>query len=104
MAYRDKPSTKVDLTSLTFSDLARISIALAAAGATFFLVFHALAWLVGMPGPYLWFGSDDRWTDIVAAVFSIAVGFAIWNLFCSFLLRLFFLLRAPFTELDEPKL
>ena len=79
-------------------------IALAAAGATFFLVFQALAWLVGMPGPYLWFGSDDRWTDIVAAVFSIAVGFAIWNLFCSFLLRLFFLLRAPFTELDEPKL
>lgn len=39
--------------------------AMAAGTGLFFFAFHMLAWAVGMPGPFLSFGSGSRWSDIV---------------------------------------
>jgi len=52
-------------------------IAAVAVGTGLFLfVFHMFAWALGWPGPFLWFGSQSRWSDILSV--SLGVPFSIF--------------------------
>jgi len=58
-----------------------ISAALALGAAVFILIFHLLAWLAGWPGPFLWFGTESRISDILTAAGAILVSTFLFNLF-----------------------
>jgi hypothetical protein len=45
---------------------------LSCGAALLFLVFYFIAWLLGWPGPFLWFGSTSRMSDIIMATYGVA--------------------------------
>jgi hypothetical protein len=55
----------------------KLMAAMAAGTALFFFVFHMFAWAAGWPGPFLWFGSQSRWSDILSV--SLGVPFSIFT-------------------------
>lgn len=88
MSYQPTPN-RLKLSSLSFADWARVSLALAVAGSTFMLLFHLIAWVAGWPGPFLWFGSENRLSDILWASFGIGLSLLAFNLFAAATLRAF---------------
>jgi hypothetical protein len=54
----------------------KMMAAMTAGTALFFFVFHMFAWAVGWPGPFLWFASQSRRSDILSI--SLAVPSAIF--------------------------
>lgn len=81
MVYRDNPQDKLRLAAISFGDCMLISVALAASVGIFFVIFHFIAWLVGWPGPFLWFGSTSRLADIISATASVTIAAFFLNLF-----------------------
>ena len=66
----------VTIRDLPSGSIMKLMAAVAAGTALFFFVFHLFAWAVGWPGPFLWFGSQSRWSDIISV--SLAVPFSIF--------------------------
>jgi hypothetical protein len=62
-------------------DWVYISAALALGAGVFILIFHLLAWLAGWPGPFLWFGTESRISDVLTAAGAILVSTFLLNLF-----------------------
>ena len=93
MTESDRNRGKLRLSTLSFEDWAWICFGLAAAGVAFGIIFHSLAWLAGWPGPFLWFGSENRLLDILTAAGSIGMVLFIFNVFASALLLSFFAIR-----------
>ena len=44
----------------------KLMAAIAAGAGLFLFLFHMFAWAGGWPGPFLWFGSQSRWSDILS--------------------------------------
>jgi hypothetical protein len=65
----------VTIRDFPFWSIMKLSFALAFGATLFLCAFHIITWLAGWPGPYLWFGSENRLHDIVGASFSI--GFSV---------------------------
>jgi hypothetical protein len=63
----------VRITDLPPSTLFLLALILPAAAAAFFGVFHLFAALAGWPGPFLWFGSGNRWQDIFDLLATIVI-------------------------------
>ncbi len=59
----------------------KITAALAAGTGIFFFGFHMLAWGAGWPGPFLWFGSESRLSDIVITSLSVPLSIFLTSLF-----------------------
>ena len=83
MAYRERQSDRILLSSLTMEQWIVISGALALGAGIFVFIFHLLAWLAGWPGPFLWFGSDSRISDILTVSAALLVSTFVLNLFGS---------------------
>ena len=66
VAIRDVPARSI----------LKLIAAVAVGTGLFFLVVHMFAWALGWPGPFLWFGSQSRWSDILSV--SLAVPFSIF--------------------------
>lgn len=53
--------------------IVKLTAAMAVGASLGFFVFHLLAWALGLPSPFLWFGSETRWSDIVSVNLAVPV-------------------------------
>jgi hypothetical protein len=90
MAYRTNPDEKVPLSNFSIGDWAAASFALAIGGAICVALMFAVFWLLGMPGPKLWFGSGNIPADIIEVSVSLAIVTLFANLLGSFMTLGFF--------------
>jgi hypothetical protein len=58
-----------------------ISFALAIASGAFFFVGYTALWLMGAPGPFLWFSNPNILRDILTAVGALMVATFLINFF-----------------------
>lgn len=93
-----RETRKRRLSAITGDEWLRISALLALAVSLFLGVFHLLAWGVGMPGPFLWFGSGDRLDDIGIMMFTMFLCFFIFNFIGAICVMSFFALRERFSR------
>lgn len=77
----DSPARKIRLADLGFDDLVLVAAAMALGAGAFMLVFHLVAWLSGWPGPFLWFGTESRISDILTVSGAVMVFSFIFNIF-----------------------
>ena len=92
MTYRHNPQDNVRLSTLSLRDWIAASFALAVGAATFMFLAFTVFWLLGMPGPKLWFGSGNIPADIIDTALTIAPWAFFANVFGSFVVVSFFAL------------
>lgn len=63
----------VSIRDIPAHSILKLTAAIAAGTALFSFIFHMLAWVTGWPGPFLWFGSQSRWSDILSVSLAVPV-------------------------------
>src|SRR3712207_5029734 len=63
----------VAIRDLPGASILRLMAAIAAGSGLFFFAIHMLGWILGWPGPFVWFGSQSRWGDILGASLAVPV-------------------------------